>query len=364
MPAALGRSAGSVLVVSGILEPAAVQGLENSAGPNGGALFTAANYAVTQTTVTIPRRGGGTLSATLFAPQPTFSIRFPAVVFAHGLGGPVTVYGGTLAYLAAHGFYVLAPQGGIVQGCDGAGNCDAVAFDLFVSDCADAADWAILQPNVDSSRGVGWMGHSLGGGAIVYSAQRSRAVAGAFALMAPCNGNPCGWQNAFVRGVCTPGMALNTSFGSTPLHILVGDRDANSVCTADRGGAPMFLASRRATLSLQRHATHCYTELPVDAFGSECNQASLDNSGSAATRGGRLDADVLEYDSLGIAANGGANLGMTQQISTARRRIAAVFLYHLSGVGALEAAVWGTGTSAAPWTFTDAGMSLIAVRRR
>ncbi len=210
-------------------------------------------------------------SIALFAPAAPSSARFPGIAFAHGMRGLVAAYSGTLSHLASHGFLVAAPRGSRDFTCPA---CTFQQLETYVADMADTAAWLAASAQCDATRGVGLMGHSLGGGTAVLAAARAKPplrIAGIVAL-APAEGNICkfaggpGSDNSTAAGLaqqaataesaaCIPHAAA-AALQRVPLLILAGERDR--ACPIAVNARRVFAAARApATLHIMRAGTHC-----------------------------------------------------------------------------------------------------------
>jgi dienelactone hydrolase len=309
-------------------------------------------------------------------------------VFAHGQRAFVATYTGTLAHLASHGFIVLAPRSGTDFTCPA---CTHAQLDSFASDVADAASWlASGAPgggvSVDATRGVGLMGHSLGGGTVMLAAARLQAgssvrVAGLLAL-APADGNICafadgpGASSAAAKArteddaACAPHAALAALRGRVPVLILAGERD--KACPVSVNARALFAAAQPpAALRLLRRGTHCFTEAPGNLFGSECGlQAGAPDGGGGAVN---ISSDAALWSAQALRASrllltpldgvweGGAS-AQPAQLAAARRAAGAFFAAHAAGRADAAALTWATGTRASPLLFVDGLARLTAVK--
>lgn len=338
--------------------------------PSAAALARAGSFQVGRASVSVPRLSpAAALELQLY--YPVSPARHPPLVFAHGMLAPVAVYSNTLAYLASHGFVVAAVRSGLGIVCPG---CTFVEVDSFVQDVADAAAWlhaagspgggvatpTVLLGRVDSSWGVGLMGHSMGGGAIFAAAKRGRAGVRISALLAlaPSNGDFCGFEGGPERP-CPAAASVASLPPGIAISVVAGDRDGNIPIQSN--ALSIFAAAHSpALLSVLRRGTHCFTEYPGNLGASQCGVQPYGGDTPSSGWEVNLNATKVTRDITVRSERAWQTtaVGQEVQLIAARRHAAAFFSAQLKGGPEARGLVW----QGREWLFTDGLMSLLAAK--
>lgn len=179
----------------------------------------AAAYQVTRTSLTSPHK------ALLFTPTnnnnndtAAKNETFPGIVFAHGLCGPADLYSDLLTSISSRGYVVIANQE--QEACESPSIWNPfsafTALDSIkeaangkemVQHLLDEVDYLLRQRSdvVSKDKGIGLVGHSMGGGAVIDAAaklsdQEEEGVLKAVVAIAPWNGIPLASRPSDVAG--------------------------------------------------------------------------------------------------------------------------------------------------------------------
>jgi dienelactone hydrolase len=143
---------------------------------------------------------------------------FPAIVFAHGLCGPADLYSDLLTSISSQGYVVIANQE--QETCESPtiwnpfsaftaldSIKEAANGKEMVQHLLDEVDYLLRQRSdvVSKDKGIGLVGHSMGGGAVIDAAaklseQEEEGVLKAVVAIAPWNGIPLASRPSDVAG--------------------------------------------------------------------------------------------------------------------------------------------------------------------
>jgi hypothetical protein len=333
----------------------------------------------------------GGLPVTLVYPLTASAL--PPIVFAHGMRAPVAAYAATLARLASHGFVIAAVRSGLDIACDASppASCTYSSLSAYIDSVVAVARWMIsssynstlssaeLAGRVDPSAGIGLLGHSMGGAAVLQAALRLAAAApgrpglrvAAVLALAPPNKDLCGYSGySGPSGVsCTPGDAGAAADAATSVSVLVGSRDA--IVPSVTGGEAIWAALHRqagsgfSLLSVLERGTHCFTELPTNALHSQCGMLNVP---ATEPPPGERCTDVPGFSEgrclLARSVPSGPalprfNLAQANQLQAMRRHAVLFFRARLAGDAQADAILSG---GAAQPLFTDAWMRTVALK--
>jgi len=167
-------------------------------------------FEVTQVRVPFGRAGMAAIFYRPLVPESVPGSR-PVVIFGHGFLGAARRYGVIYRHLAAHGFYVLAPQyPDPIFGRPNSLPTDGMFATIEFLDSLSRIPGNRLDP-----RRVGLVGHSMGGGAAFLAARRDRlgrvkAIAGL---------SPWGPANTTAESLRIPTLVIAAeNDGSTPVE--------------------------------------------------------------------------------------------------------------------------------------------------
>jgi len=172
---------------------------------------------VTKTSLTSPHK------ALLFTPTgDKVNATFPAIIFAHGLCGPAELYSDLITAIAAQGYVVIANQE--QETCESPTIWNPFSAFSALDSIKEAAngkemvqhlmeevDYLLERSDiVDQDVGIGLVGHSMGGGAVIDAAAKLSSEGGdkagllkAVVAVAPWNGIPLASRPSDVAGEIT-----------------------------------------------------------------------------------------------------------------------------------------------------------------
>lgn len=131
-------------------------------------------------TLRIPTRNGKHLFAWMIPAGPDAPVPAPALVLMHGWGGNAAAMLPLVAPLHAAGHALLLVE----ARCHGRSDDDTFAsLPRFAEDIEAALDWLATQDGIDARR-LGIVGHSVGAGAALLTASRSRRIRAVVSLAA------------------------------------------------------------------------------------------------------------------------------------------------------------------------------------
>ncbi|MCB0217714.1 MAG: dienelactone hydrolase family protein [Caldilineae bacterium] len=227
--------------------------------------------------VDVQRPSGDTFGALLFypaleaGPDAAFDASggpYPGIAFGHGFAQTPDRYDGTLAFLAARGYLVIAPESysAVLPAPDHAAFAEdlRLALDWLEQAGAGALPAARDLAGAVDGEAFGLSGHSMGGGAAILAAARDPRVR-ALAPMAPAETSP---------SAIAAMAALEV-----PALLLAGSEDAITPLAQHAG--PLFEAGRYPRLlPVIRGGSHCgFQDRPFPLF---CDAGSLDREAQLA----------------------------------------------------------------------------------